>query len=244
MPYIPKEQIQQARAVDLLTYLQQHEPQELIRIGNVYATRTHDSLKISNGKWYWWSRGIGGTSALDYLIKVRGYSLPDAVCQIIGDNIIPTTPLPTTQVKPNTPIFAPPARHADNRRVFAYLSSRGLDPEIINHCIKAGILYEDAQYHNCVFAGYRQDKMVYAALRGTLSHSRFVGEVGGSDKCYSFTISDHSSNTVSVFESAIDALSFLTLAKLHHQPWRSLTYPVDAPSQLNDRTYQIQTQGK
>ncbi len=39
--------------------------------GNVYCTKEHDSLKISNGKWYWWSRGFGGVSALDYLIKVK-----------------------------------------------------------------------------------------------------------------------------------------------------------------------------
>ena len=38
---------------------------------NVYCTAEHDSLKISNGKWYWWSRGFGGYSALDYFIKVN-----------------------------------------------------------------------------------------------------------------------------------------------------------------------------
>ena len=61
MPYIPPEVVEQARQIDLLTYLQSCEPQELVRIsGNNYTTRTHDSLKISNGKWMWWSRRIGG----------------------------------------------------------------------------------------------------------------------------------------------------------------------------------------
>ena len=31
-----------------------------------YTTRTHDSLKISNGKWMWWSKGIGGKTELPY----------------------------------------------------------------------------------------------------------------------------------------------------------------------------------
>lgn len=54
MPYIPPEVVEQARQIDLLTYLQSCEPQELVRIsGNNYTTRTHDSLKISNGKWMW-----------------------------------------------------------------------------------------------------------------------------------------------------------------------------------------------
>ena len=68
MPYVSKEQLTAAREVDLLTYLRCFEPQELVHIsGSTYATRTHDSLKISNGKWFWWSRGIGGRNALDYL---------------------------------------------------------------------------------------------------------------------------------------------------------------------------------
>lgn len=73
MPYIPPEVVEQARQIDLLTYLQSCEPQELVRIsGNNYTTRTHDSLKISNGKWMWWSQRIGGYNALDYLVKVKG----------------------------------------------------------------------------------------------------------------------------------------------------------------------------
>lgn len=71
MPYIPPEVVEKAREMDLLTYLKSYEPQELVHFGgNTYCTREHDSLKISNGKWCWFSRGIGGYSALDYLIKV------------------------------------------------------------------------------------------------------------------------------------------------------------------------------
>ena len=80
MPYIPPEVVQEAKRMDLLTYLKNYEPYELVHFsGNTYTTRTHDSLKISNGKWMWWSRGIGGRSALDYLIKVKDYSFLEAV---------------------------------------------------------------------------------------------------------------------------------------------------------------------
>ena len=52
MPFVSKKQIEQAREMDLLTYLQRYEPEELVHFsGNTYTTRTHDSLKISNGKW-------------------------------------------------------------------------------------------------------------------------------------------------------------------------------------------------
>lgn len=73
MAFIPRDQVAAAREMDLLTYLRKFEPQELVhKGGNVYSTRTHDSLKISNGKWCWWSRNIGGKNALDYLTKVEG----------------------------------------------------------------------------------------------------------------------------------------------------------------------------
>ena len=72
MPFYNQEEIEKARQVDLFTYLQTCEPQELVHVsGNVYCTREHDSLRISNGKWCWFSRGIGGYSALDYLPCAR-----------------------------------------------------------------------------------------------------------------------------------------------------------------------------
>ena len=187
-PYLSKEQIAAAREMDLLTYLRRFEPEELVHIGgDTYATRTHDSLKISNGKWCWWSRGIGGTTALDYLTMVEGGSFLDAVQRILGEPLHvppksePIAPLPKTE-------FTLPPKHADTRRVFAYLRSRGIDAEIINHCIKHGQLYEDAERHNCVFVGYKYGTPAYGALRGTLSETTFAGEVSGSDKRFSFAV--------------------------------------------------------
>ena len=222
MPYVSKEQLTAAREVDLLTYLRCFEPQELVHIsGSTYATRTHDSLKISNGKWFWWSRGIGGRNALDYLTAVEGLWLPEAVQRILGESpCIPPPPKPAV-LYPKTEFTLPP-KHADNRRVFAYLRSRGIDAEIINHCIKHGLLYESAQHHNCVFVGFAGDRPAYAMQRGTLQDKRFVGEVVGSDKRYSFAVpmTPGDSPTLCIFESAIDALSYLTLLKQRGRDWR------------------------
>ncbi len=89
MPYIQPEVIAKAKQMDLLTYLQNYEPQELVHVsGNIYCTKAHDSLRISNGKWCWFSQGIGGKSALDYLIKVNGLSFTEAVEQITGQAAI------------------------------------------------------------------------------------------------------------------------------------------------------------
>ncbi len=222
MPYIAPEQVAAARELDLLTYLRRFAPEELVYLGgNTYSTRTHDSLKISNGKWCWWSRGIGGTSALDYLTDVEGLSFLDAAQCILGElpNVPPTHKPPAT---PPKTVFTLPPKHANNRRVFSYLRSRGIDPEIINHCIKHGQLYEDAEHHNCVFVGFKNNIPAYAALRGTLSDATYAGEGIGSDKRFSFAVPLRASGkTLCVFESAIDALSYLTLLKLRGRDWRT-----------------------
>lgn len=80
--YTAKE-IERVREMDLLTYLRQNDPGNLVHIsGGEYCTREHDSLKISNGKWMWWPRGFGGASALDYLIKVKDIPFTEAMKMI------------------------------------------------------------------------------------------------------------------------------------------------------------------
>lgn len=222
MSYVTQEQLAQARKTDLLTYLLQYAPDELVRCGSgVYTTRTHDSLKLSNGKWYWWSRGVGGVSALDYLIVAEGLSLPDAVERICGGGTYcPTKPLLPAPQAPRP--FQLPPRHSDCRRAVAYLMGRGIDPEIIRHCIHTGLLYEDAKHHNCVLVGYCGQTPRYAFLRGTLTGSRFLGEAAGSDKRYSFRFPRQPipGGSLSVFEGAIDALSYLTLCKQAGEDWQ------------------------
>ena len=73
MPGVTREQIAQAKQIDLLSYLQRYEPNAIVKSGSDYRLKEHDSLVISeNGKWNWFSRGFGGKTALDFLIHVRG----------------------------------------------------------------------------------------------------------------------------------------------------------------------------
>ena len=54
MAYYSPEIIQKVKQMDLLTYLKNYEPEELVQFNrNTFMTKTHDSLKISNGMWYW-----------------------------------------------------------------------------------------------------------------------------------------------------------------------------------------------
>ena len=49
MAYFTQEQIDKAKEIDVLSYLQNKNPDELVyESRGTYHTRTHDSLKISN----------------------------------------------------------------------------------------------------------------------------------------------------------------------------------------------------
>ena len=224
------EQIQQAKTVDLLAYLRQYEPQELVHLsGDNYCTRTHDSLKISNGKWYWFSRGIGGRSALDYLIKVKEMSFPDAVGLILGKGT--RAPLgygarlpPASPFQPDKPrqqqLLLPEPQEGEPIHVINYLTGRGIAPCVIDYCIEHKLLFESKEYHNAVFVGYDAGGVArYAALRGTIGN--FKGEATGSDKHYSFSICARPvQSTLHVFESAIDLLSYATLEYRADRDWQ------------------------
>lgn len=217
MPFIPPETVERARQVDLLTYLKACEPNELVHIsGNHYCTREHDSLKISNGKWYWFSRGFGGYNALDYLIKVKDVPFMEAVERIIGQVAYQPQHTRTEPTKPKVLLL--PQASPDASRVHAYLRSRGIDADLIDFSIRTGRLYESTPHHNVVFVGLDKYNMPrYANLRGL--GTDFVGDASGSDKRFSFSIPAQGNDTVHLFESAIDLLSYATLVKMKGGDW-------------------------
>lgn len=227
MPGVTKEQIARAKEWDLLSYLQAFEPQELQKGGGVeYRTVTHDSLKISNGKWNWHSRGIGGRTALDYLIKVRGMDFVSAVETLCGgrDAAARTPSGAAYKGEPEKP-FSLPQENRCGTAAVSYLLGRGIDAEVISRCVREGILYESRQYHNCVFVGKDPaGKARYACLRGT--YGTFKNDVDGSDKRYSFSLlsADKESPYVAVAESPIDALSVASLLKMQGEDWTKNHY--------------------
>ena len=154
MPGVTKEQIERAKEWDLLSYLQAYEPQELRRCGKEYCTVSHDSLKISNGKWHWHSRGIGGRTALDYLVRVQGMDFVPAVEMLCGERgvVVPGLLADAPKQMPPKPFQLPEANRYGTA-VVSYLQGRGIDADIISRCIGLGILYESRRYHNCVFVG-------------------------------------------------------------------------------------------
>ena len=224
MQQISKEDIRRAREMDLLTYLTYYDPGNLKHVsGNVFSTVEHDSLIINNGKWCWFSQGIGGRSALDYLIKVKNIPFREAVERIIG-NI--SEPLPQAIVTPlvSEKEFVMPEVIANPERAAKYLVERGIDPEIVNWCIEHKLIYETTKYGNVLFVGYDMQGMPkYGAVRSISGD--FKGDVKGSDKRFAFRlVRADSPRKVHVFEAVPDLLSYATLVKLNGENWRKETY--------------------
>lgn len=228
----PKEIIEQIKEIDLLTYLENYEPYELVKINErMYSTREHDSLKISNGLWCWWSRGIGGKNALKFLMVVRGMSYDDAVELLVNKTAVapPVYSKPVKFEKAKKLIL--PEKAVDNSRLSRYLQwNRGIDEEIVEYCIKNDLIFEGLftskksgkTFRNAIFVGYDSaGKAKYAAYR-SLDSNRYMGDCTGSTKEYSFRLGHNTTdNELHLFECAIDALSYAALLNMYGHNWQS-----------------------
>ena len=223
MAYFTQEQINKAKEIDLLSYLQSCDPDELVyEARGTYHTQTHDSLKINNGKWYWFSRGVGGVNALEYLIQVEEYSFTDAVEHLIKQKGIEKRYTPKRELTEKEKIdkLLLPPKSKYNDRVITYLTNRGISKNIINECISKDYIYQTYPHSNVVFVGYdEKNNPRYAGVRGT-NASRFMCDAYGSDKAFSFKLKSITpNNTVHIFESAIDLLSYATIKEMNNEKW-------------------------
>ena len=215
--YIPPPILDELKKVDLVTYFRTIMPYELVKVSaNEYTTKTHDSLRMSNGLWNWCSRGFGGRNAIDYLMKTEQLEFNDAANLLLKQlqNKVPTIEQQPTKPKEKHIII--PEKNTASDNVISYLKSRGIDEEIIKECIEKHLIYEEKHYHNAVFVGYDEfGNIKYAGCRST-NETIFKQDATGSDKSYSFRLeSNTKTDTIYIFEGAIDALSYATFLKLY-----------------------------
>lgn len=190
------------------------------RIGRYYTTLEMDSIRIKDRRtWFRYSEGIGG-DAITFLQRFCNKSFPEAVEYLLAwhgrarDSPSAGIQRRTKEKEPKVPFVLPPP-NMDHHRVFAYLRKRGIAPQVIRGFVEAGLLYEDARHHNCVFVGRDQSGTpVFANQRGTYDQNgrSFKGDVPGSNKDIAFCLRcDTGNDAVLVFEAPIDLMSFCTL---------------------------------
>ena len=223
--YIPPPILDELKKVDLVTYFRTIMPYELVKASaNEYTTKTHDSLRMSNGLWNWCSKGVGGRNAIDYLMKTEQLEFNDAANLLLKQlqNKVPTIEQQPTKPKEKHIII--PEKNTSSDNFISYLKSRGIDEEIIKECIEKKLIYEEKHYHNVVFLGYDDlGNIKYAGCRST-NETIFKQDATGSDKSYSFRLeSNTKTDTIYIFEGAIDALSYATFLKLYGMDYKAKT---------------------
>ena len=211
-------EMQIAKETDLPELLT-HLGYQVRRIGRYHTTAEMDSLRIKDRrKWFRYSQNTGG-DAITFLQQFCGKSFSEAVEYLLAFHgrarDSPAKAASSVKRDEVQKPFTLPPRNTDDRRVFAYLHKRGIAPQVIRQFLNSGLVYEDAEHHNCVFVGKNSAGQVkYACLRGTYDREGkgFRGDVTGSDKRVGFALPyDRSSDQVLVFEAPIDLMSYLTL---------------------------------
>ena len=239
MPFYREEQLEAARRMTAIEYLQKYQPYRLKKSSarNEWELTDHDSFKINGitSKWHWKSRDIGGISALNFLIKVDGMEFQEAVELLLGETPSYIPPPKEKEKKP----FVLPERYQNCGRVQNYLSKRGISDDVICYCRRLGILYESIPYHNAVFVGMDEEhRPRYAFLRGIYDREgkTFRIEQAGSEKKYGFCVPPvGESSRVAVYEACIDALAHMTLEGGRADKYRLALGGISAPKEGEQR---------
>ncbi len=222
MKHYSKEQINELRKISALDYMKNYHPEAIVKNGRRdYSLKDHDSLHFSNGKWYWWSRKIGGNNAIDYLMAVENYTFVEA-CDHLSDLTKVTSPISYDTASPKK-TFALPKRDSNNHAIIHYLcDKRKIDADIVDYFIQNNMIYQSKYYKNVVFVGYDGDKPAYAFKRSI--HENVKLDHAGSNKAFSFSYTALLSDELHVFEAAIDLLSYMTLLKQNHKDYMNQSY--------------------
>ena len=219
--HFTEEQKLRAGSVDLEEFLRCHG-EKLIASGREKRLTSDHSVTVRGNEWYDHAAEKGG-GPVSFVQTYYGLSYPEAMTLLLGGETGQV--YPTAQEKaPELPKeFILPEQNEDMRRVYGYLMKhRRIDKSVISHFARAGTLYEDAKYHNCVFIGRDETgKACHAHKRSTNSYGEaFRINVEGGDPRYTF---HHigSDGSLYVFEAPIDLLSFITL---YPKGWQEHNY--------------------
>lgn len=212
-----EEQIYQANHVNIIAYALSRG-YDVIRISpRSYKIPGYGGLYINadGEKWNCFSRGTGG-GPVQFVMEMDQLSWVDAVKELTGlsEDELPFVEPPPKDFEVKGDLVLP-EKNQTFKHIFAYLiKTRKIDKDIVSEFVKNKMLYEDT-YKNCVFVGYdEENNPKFASARGTNTKKRFRMDIENSDKGYPFCHEDIS-DTLCVFESAIDLMSYLTLIKLH-----------------------------
>lgn len=235
--HFTEEQKEQARRTDLRSFLL-GQGEKVKRSGSEYQwSYGGEKITIRGNLWFNQYETRGG-DAIAFARAFYGMDFPEAVRFLLEQQGMVVLQQKDVTEKKKKPFVLPP-KNEDMRRVYAYLlKARFLDREFVHAFVQAGLLYEDAEYHNAVFVGVDENGIArHAHKRGTYSDSGFKGNVDSSNPNYSFHYIGKS-NRLYVFEAPIDLLSYLSL---HKENWKEHSYVALCSTAIHAATHILKT---
>lgn len=241
-PAVLEQQQREEHYRDVLNYIKYGVPiltvaQDMgftpVKDGNFYSLKEHDSVKFyPDNSYYRFSTGKGG-STVDFVMEFGGYSSKEAIRtlkdQYVGGryDVIHAvreegTPIPVPEKKP---FVLPQKTTGSFSRAFAYLTkTRCLDPEVVQQCMKDGLIYED-QKHNVVFVGKDEaGNAAFATRHTTLTKSKFKRDVAGSRQDIGWMVKNPKAEKLYICEAPIDAMSIMTFRLQQGKPVEKASY--------------------
>lgn len=197
--------------------------------GDYWSWNQHDSLKVNTRKnmFTWNSRQISGTT-IDFMMKVVGVDNFRKAVTALNDSSLSTTKVTAEERQP----FEYDIQNSkDFSRARDYLTlARGLNPSIIDQSHQRGFIQQDNK-GNVIFVWARDGERVGASIQGTTIDKQHNGPRGtfkqiakNSEQDYGFNFTIGHPKQLYVFESPIDALSYLSL---HPQTKDTMFFAMD-----------------
>ena len=218
------------------------------RVGKYYTLKEMDSIRIHNRRtWFRWSRRYEtsekGGSQIDFLQVFGGLEFKEAVMWLLdfagyrrledGHEKVKLKHQAPKKKEEEKKTFVLPKAASDHAFLYRYLmEERCIRKEVIDYFIRQGLIYESAAYHNIIFMGMDKDGVVrFASMRGVFDGNGkpFKCDVEGNDKRYGFNVVSKNSDTLDIFEGAIDLMSFVDIYDDYETNKLALGMLADAP---------------
>ena len=144
---IDKTIVAQARATDMIVFLEQRHGFTFAHRGGVYRCRQHQSLAVKDDRlsWYWHSKGVGGHGVIDFLMKMEALPFRQAVETVAH---LPIAAPISREPRQDRPLVLPEKAGLLQARLLDYLCNhRGIGSGIVTAMLDEGRIYEDRRGH-------------------------------------------------------------------------------------------------
>ncbi|MGM0231393.1 hypothetical protein IGJ28_003486 [Enterococcus sp. AZ091] len=217
-----KAEIKKAAQTDIIDFINSHGKGTLRGGGRYpkYYINGHGSLVIDRKHNYFYHNGQHkGDNVIRLLTDYEGYSFPQAVALLLGEELEQHTPYIETEE--DLEFTYSYIKDETTTQAANYLIQvRGIDQEIVSYLVENDYLIQDKRYKNAVLNwkkfGLPEEEIIGATSIVTKksisdSPSKYIAK--NSEKHYGFNITLGQPKAVYFFEASIDLLSYWSLNK-------------------------------